>query len=193
MQQSTHAIRILKKLPLVKPWEVRLSMLNPSGMFFKRCFDIAFSIVACLAIAFFIPVIALIIKLQSRGPIFFVQDRTGMFGRTFRCLKFRTMRVNGECNTRQCTKEDPRVFPFGRFLRRTNLDESASVLQRPYGRYEHCQSTAPYALPHPLLLKAYSAIYEPSFSTSWHHRMGTGDRLPWRDQRAMADGRTCPA
>ena len=100
-----------------------MSMLNPIGMFFKRCFDIAFSIVACLAIAFFIPVIALIIKLQSRGPIFFAQDRTGMFGRTFRCLKFRTMRVNGECNTRQCTKEDPRVFPFGRFLRRTNLDE----------------------------------------------------------------------
>lgn len=123
MQQSTHAIRILKKLPLVKPWEVRLSMLNPSGMFFKRCFDIAFSIVACLAIAFFIPVIALIIKLQSRGPIFFAQDRTGKYGRTFRCLKFRTMRTNGECNIRQCTKHDPRVFPFGRFLRRTNLDE----------------------------------------------------------------------
>ena len=100
-----------------------MSMLNPIGMFFKRCFDIAFSIVACLAIAFFIPVIALIIKLQSRGPIFFVQDRTGKYGRTFRCLKFRTMRTNGECNIRQCTKHDPRVFPFGRFLRRTNLDE----------------------------------------------------------------------
>ena len=98
-------------------------MLNPSGMFFKRCFDIAFSIVACLAIALFIPIIALIIKLQSRGPIFFVQDRTGKYGRTFRCLKFRTMRTNGECNIRQCTKHDPRVFPFGRFLRRTNLDE----------------------------------------------------------------------
>ena len=108
---------------MVKPWEVRLSMLNPSGMFFKRCFDIAFSIVACLAIALFIPIIALIIKLQSRGPIFFVQDRTGKYGRTFRCLKFRTMRTNGECNIRQCTKHDPRVFPFGRFLRRTNLDE----------------------------------------------------------------------
>ena len=123
MQQSTHAIRILKSLPLVKSWEARMSMLNPIGMFFKRCFDIAFSIVACLAIAFFIPIIALIIKLQSRGPIFFVQDRTGKYGRTFRCLKFRTMRTNGECNIRQCTKHDPRVFPFGRFLRRTNLDE----------------------------------------------------------------------
>ena len=123
MQQSTHAIRILKSLPLVKPWEVRLSMLNPIGMFYKRCFDIVFSLVACVAIALFIPIIALIIKLQSRGPIFFVQDRTGKYGRTFRCLKFRTMRTNGECNTRQCTKEDPRVFPFGRFLRRTNLDE----------------------------------------------------------------------
>ena len=98
-------------------------MLNPIGMFYKRCFDIVFSLVACVAIALFIPIIALIIKLQSRGPIFFVQDRTGKYGRTFRCLKFRTMRTNGECNIRQCTKHDPRVFPFGRFLRRTNLDE----------------------------------------------------------------------
>lgn len=123
MQQSTHAIRILKSLPLVKSWEARMSMLNPIGMFYKRCFDIVFSLVACVAIALFIPIIALIIKLQSRGPIFFVQDRTGKYGRTFRCLKFRTMRTNGECNIRQCTKHDPRVFPFGRFLRRTNLDE----------------------------------------------------------------------
>lgn len=98
-------------------------MLNPIGMFYKRCFDIVFSLVACVAITLFIPIIALIIKLQSRGPIFFVQDRTGKYGRTFRCLKFRTMRTNGECNIRQCTKHDPRVFPFGRFLRRTNLDE----------------------------------------------------------------------
>lgn len=123
MQQSTHAIRILKSLPLVKSWEARMSMLNPIGMFYKRCFDIVFSLVACVAVALFIPIIALIIKLQSRGPIFFVQDRTGKYGRTFRCLKFRTMRTNGECNIRQCTKHDPRVFPFGRFLRRTNLDE----------------------------------------------------------------------
>ncbi len=108
---------------MVKSWEARMSMLNPIGMFYKRCFDIVFSLVACVAIALFIPIIALIIKLQSRGPIFFVQDRTGKYGRTFRCLKFRTMRTNGECNIRQCTKHDPRVFPFGRFLRRTNLDE----------------------------------------------------------------------
>lgn len=123
MHQSSNSIRILKSLPLVKSWEARLSMLNPIGMFYKRCFDIVFSLVACVAIALFIPIIALIIKLQSRGPIFFVQDRTGKYGRTFRCLKFRTMRTNGECNIRQCTKHDPRVFPFGRFLRRTNLDE----------------------------------------------------------------------
>ena len=175
MHQSSNSIRILKKLPLVKPWEVRLSMLNPIGMFYKRCIDIVFSLVACVAIALFIPIIALIIKLQSRGPIFFVQDRTGKYGRTFRCLKFRTMRTNGECNIRQCTKHDPRVFPFGRFRR------TASVLQRAYGRHEHCGATAPYALSYRLLLKAYSTLYESSFCTSRHHRMGTGDRLPWRD------------
>ena len=123
MHQSSNSIRILKSLPLVKSWEARMSMLNPIGMFYKRCFDIVFSLVACVAIALFIPIIALIIQLQRRGPIFFVQDRTLKYVRTFRFLKFRTMRTNGECNIRQCTKHDPRVFPFGRFLRRTNLDE----------------------------------------------------------------------
>ena len=99
------------------------SMLGHLGMAAKRCFDIAFSLVVCIVLLLFIPVIALIIKLQSRGPVFFVQKRTGLNGQTFRCLKFRTMRVNDECDTRQCSKGDTRVFLFGSFLRKTNLDE----------------------------------------------------------------------
>lgn len=101
----------------------RIMLLGPLDMAAKRCFDIAFSLVVCVVLLLFIPVIALIIKLQSRGPVFFVQKRTGLNGRTFRCLKFRTMRVNDECDTRQCSKGDTRVFLFGSFLRKTNLDE----------------------------------------------------------------------
>lgn len=93
------------------------------GCAIKRSFDIAFSFVVCFVLLFFIPFIAIIIKIQSRGPVFFVQERTGLDGRTFHCLKFRSMRLNGESDKKQCQKHDPRVFPFGRFLRRTNLDE----------------------------------------------------------------------
>lgn len=100
-----------------------LWILSPMGCAIKRGFDIAFSFVVCFVLLFFIPFIALIIKIQSHGPVFFVQERTGLAGRTFHCLKFRSMRLNGECDKKQCQKHDPRVFPFGRFLRRTNLDE----------------------------------------------------------------------
>lgn len=100
-----------------------LSVLSPVSIATKRCFDIVFSLAVCCILVLIIPLIALIIKFQSRGPVFFIQERTGLDGRTFRCFKFRTMRLNAECDRVQCTKDDPRIFPFGQFLRRTNLDE----------------------------------------------------------------------
>jgi putative colanic acid biosynthesis UDP-glucose lipid carrier transferase len=63
------------------------------------------------------------IKLDSRGPVFFVQRRVGFLGRSFPCLKFRTMYVNAQANTVQATDDDPRITRMGRFLRLSNLDE----------------------------------------------------------------------
>lgn len=94
-----------------------------SNRVLKRLFDICASLIVCICLIPFVPIIALIIKLQSPGPIFFVQNRTGMNGKTFKCLKFRSMHVNRQADTLQATEDDPRKFAFGNFMRRTNLDE----------------------------------------------------------------------
>ena len=89
----------------------------------KRTFDIVVSALTCLVLLPFLPIIALIIKMQSPGPLFFVQNRTGLNGHTFKCYKFRSMHVNNQADTLQATKDDPRKFPFGEFMRKTNIDE----------------------------------------------------------------------
>lgn len=89
----------------------------------KRAFDIFVSGIICLCMLPFIPIIALCIKIQSPGPIFFKQARTGLNGQTFQCLKFRSMHVNKDADKAQATKNDPRKFAFGNFMRKTNIDE----------------------------------------------------------------------
>ena len=96
---------------------------HPFNQFVKRTFDIVVSALVCLVMLPFIPIIAWCIKHQSPGPIFFKQARTGHNGKTFTCLKFRSMHVNSEADTLQATKDDPRKFPFGNFIRKTNIDE----------------------------------------------------------------------
>ncbi len=89
----------------------------------KRGFDIVFSgLFLIVSPVVFIPV-AIAVKLSSPGPVFFAQERTGYRGKTFRCLKFRTMRVNDDADTRQATRDDDRTTRVGAFLRRTSLDE----------------------------------------------------------------------
>ncbi len=90
----------------------------------KRCFDITISLVVIIFIlSWLTPVVGLIIILTSPGPIFFTQKRTGKNNHDFKMIKFRTMRMNDQSDTTQATKGDSRVTPFGRFLRRTSIDE----------------------------------------------------------------------
>ncbi len=90
----------------------------------KRIFDVIMSsFVILFILSWMIPIIGLLIKLTSRGPIFFIQERSGKDNKPFPCIKFRSMRVNNEANIRQATRNDERVTPLGAFLRRTNLDE----------------------------------------------------------------------
>jgi Undecaprenyl-phosphate glucose phosphotransferase len=94
-------------------------------LFEKRIFDVAFSLLIVLLTLPISLLITLAIKLTSRGPVFFVQERVGLNGRLFNMLKFRTMRVASqeECDTRWTSTDDPRRTAVGTFLRKTNLDE----------------------------------------------------------------------
>lgn len=90
----------------------------------KRTFDLVFSsLVIIFLLSWLMPLLAIIIKLDSKGPVFFKQKRTGKDKKAFWCYKFRSMRVNSEADSAQATKHDNRVTRIGAFLRRTSLDE----------------------------------------------------------------------
>lgn len=96
---------------------------EPLNRLMKRTFDIVVSIIALVLTSLLLPVVAIAIKVQSPGPLLFRQRRTGMDGKDFWCLKFRSMHVNADSDRVQATKDDPRKFPFGNFMRKTNIDE----------------------------------------------------------------------
>jgi len=96
----------------------------------KRIFDVVFSAAALVFTCPLLGAIAALIKLTSRGPIFFSQERLGLNGRQFRMLKFRTMYLqeSRSSNTQHTSRNDPRITPIGRFLRKTSLDEFPQFL-----------------------------------------------------------------
>ncbi|MBD0399851.1 undecaprenyl-phosphate glucose phosphotransferase [Flammeovirga sp. EKP202] len=90
----------------------------------KRAFDVAFSFsVIVLLMSWLTPLMTLIIKLESKGPVFFKQKRTGKDGRAFWCYKFRSMAVNSDSDAKQATKGDMRITKVGAFIRKTSIDE----------------------------------------------------------------------
>ena len=90
----------------------------------KRVFDVVFSVlVIILILSWLTPILAILIKLSSKGPVFFIQKRTGQNNKSFNMIKFRTMTVNFEADEKQAVENDARVTAIGRFLRRTSMDE----------------------------------------------------------------------
>ncbi|SFI86456.1 putative colanic acid biosysnthesis UDP-glucose lipid carrier transferase [Kaistella treverensis] len=103
---------------------VKFPLDNLVNSLIKRTFDLLFSALVLLFIcSWLFPIIAVMIKMGDKGPIFFVQKRYGFHDRIFNCIKFRSMRVNGECTTKTTAPDDDRITKIGRFLRRTSLDE----------------------------------------------------------------------
>lgn len=114
----------------------------------KRAFDVMFSLgVILFVFTWLFPILGLLVKLSSRGPVFFKQMRLGKDNKQFVCWKFRSMRMNVEADSKQATKNDPRVTKVGAFLRKSNLDEMPQFLNVLFG---HMSIVGPR--PHPLRL-----------------------------------------
>jgi putative colanic acid biosynthesis UDP-glucose lipid carrier transferase len=95
----------------------------------KRIFDIVFSLVVILGILSWItPIIAVLIRLESKGPIIFKQKRNGLNYEEFYCYKFRSMHLNPFADLEQVQKNDPRITKIGKILRKTSIDELPQFL-----------------------------------------------------------------
>lgn len=104
----------LRKIPIDEPF----------NKFVKRSFDIALSIIVIVGIlSWLTPILAIFIKLESKGPVFFKQKRNGLDYKEFYCYKFRSMRPNPEAHLHQIRKNDPRVTRVGKVIRKTSIDE----------------------------------------------------------------------
>ena len=143
------------QLVLINPQEIPLDVFE--SQVFKRMFDIVFSfLVITFLLSFLIPILALLIKLNSKGPVFFVQKRTGINNKTFKCLKFRSMKVNNESDEKQATEGDKRITALGNFLRKSNFDELPQFFNVFFGQMS-VVGPRPHMLKHTEL---YSGLIE---------------------------------
>jgi len=111
-----------KDLPLITLRSHPLAIVSNSIQ--KRLFDIVFSVIVIVGIlSWLTPLMAILIALESRGPIFFTQLRSGKSNKPFWCIKFRTLQMNLDSDRVQVTKNDTRVTKIGKFLRKSNIDE----------------------------------------------------------------------
>jgi putative colanic acid biosynthesis UDP-glucose lipid carrier transferase len=122
------AISSFGSLPLISIRSIPLD--NTELRYFKRVFDVVFSFLTFVFVfSWLFPIIALLIKINSKGPVFYIQERWGINGKKISCYKFRSMykKVNNEiCDSgkfRPTEKNDPRVTSIGKFLRKHNIDE----------------------------------------------------------------------
>lgn len=114
---------------MVKDGNIFANNLAARTFLRKRLFDFAFALlVTVFLLSWLLPLLAILIKLESRGPVFFKQLRTGKHGLPFYCLKLRSMRLNDDSDSQQATRGDDRITRVGAFLRRTSLDELPQFL-----------------------------------------------------------------
>ena len=111
------------------PHPYRIAERKHYNKYVKRAFDITVASILGLGLLSWIyPLMYILIKTGSRGPLLFRQKRIGYRGQEFNCIKFRTMYVNEQSDTLEASKNDRRITPIGRFLRKTCLDELPQLL-----------------------------------------------------------------
>jgi putative colanic acid biosynthesis UDP-glucose lipid carrier transferase len=125
--------------------------------FKKRIFDLFFSsLVIIFLLSWLYPIIAILIKLESPGPVLFKQQRSGRDNKAFWCYKFRSMHVNANSDSTQATKNDTRVTRLGNFMRKTSIDELPQFFNVLQGNMS-VVGPRPHMLKH---TKQYSEIIE---------------------------------
>ena len=126
-KQTTHAFipeQTISPLP-----EISSPLNSGFNQLIKSVFDISLSFILIITIlSWLIPLLALLIKLDSRGPVFFLQKRTGAGGKAFSCIKFRSMFVNNDAHILPAQENDPRITQLGKTLRKYHLDELPQLL-----------------------------------------------------------------
>jgi putative colanic acid biosynthesis UDP-glucose lipid carrier transferase len=119
-------------IPILSIQEVSLN--TDINAFFKRAFDIIFSIIVIVFILSWVtPILFILIKLDSKGPLFYKHKRNGLNYKVFTCYKFRTLRQNTEDNNGYVKKEDSRVTKIGRVLRKFSFDELPQFINILFG------------------------------------------------------------
>lgn len=123
---------VTRKIPIgsiSNVWLLNKITLNGKNvyLFFKRFADIVFSLIGLIISLPLWPLLAIVIKAESKGPVIFTQDRVGLHGKKFMLYKFRTMRATGNSYI-FTAKDDPRVTKFGKFMRKTRLDEIPQLI-----------------------------------------------------------------
>ncbi len=110
-------------IPIISLRDIPLD--DPINKAIKRTFDIVFSLfVIIFVLSWLSLILAIIIKFESKGPVFFKQNRNGLNYQLFGCYKFRSMSLNEKSDTQQVeTKDDPRITKIGKFMRKTSIDE----------------------------------------------------------------------
>jgi Undecaprenyl-phosphate glucose phosphotransferase len=121
---SRFQVSTIGNFPIITARDEPLEEVNKR--FIKRTFDIVFSfLVIILVLSWLVPIISILSKISSKGPVFFLQDRIGAKNENFKCFKFRTMKVEDRKSQefKPVVAGDERVTKLGRILRRTNIDE----------------------------------------------------------------------
>lgn len=114
------------KQPHLLPQKMTSSKIHQMA---KRLFDLVFSLLVILIIfPIIFPIVFIFIKIESKGPIFFVQKRNGLNNKIFNCIKFRTMVQNKQADTQAAIDNDERITRVGKFLRNSSIDELPQFL-----------------------------------------------------------------
>ncbi|MGZ5550831.1 MAG: sugar transferase, partial [Nitrososphaeraceae archaeon] len=142
--------------------------MNSWQRIFKRTFDLVVTSLILIVITPLLFLVAVLIRIESKGPILFRQTRVGLNGKPFKIYKFRTMYIHSESEniTKHTIQDDPRVTKLGRFLRKTSIDELPAFFSVLEGEMS-LVGPRPYLLSH-------SDFYSKLFNKEYDHSMKPG-------------------